>query len=120
MALGQAAGTAAHLAIHGGRRVRAIDVEALQRMLLGQGQVITYFKDIDRADPAYAALQYFGSKGFFPDYYARSREPLERTQAAEWLKIAELTEAEAARVYRELGLHSGSVLWGMHRCTPEL
>ena len=125
MALGQAAGTAAHLAILRGQRLRAVDVDALQRMLLSQGQVLTYFKDIDRADPAYAGLQYFGTKGFFRDYYARSREPLERAQAAAWLRIAQpeksglerllskapgaLTTGEAANVYRALGLQKADL-----------
>ena len=66
--LGQAAGTAAHLALKEGVEPRHVNVETLQRKLLRQGQVLTYFKDIDRADPAYAALQYFGTKGFFKDY----------------------------------------------------
>jgi hypothetical protein len=33
-------------------------------------------------------MQFFGTKGFFPDYYARSSEPLESAPAAQWLKIA--------------------------------
>jgi len=33
-------------------------------------------------------MQFFGTKGFFKDYYARSSEPLAYSQAAEWLKIA--------------------------------
>jgi len=119
MALGQAAGTAAHLAIAGNQRLRAIDVKALQRLLLDQGQVLTYFKDIDRADPAYRALQYFGTQGFFRDYFARSREPLDRAQAGEWLAVTEpeksrlarigtapgiVTKSEAAEIYRAMGI----------------
>ena len=88
MAMGQAAGMAAHLAIEGDTPVSKVDVEKLQRMLLERGQVLTYFKDLDAADPAFRALQFFGTKGFFPDYYARSGEPLESAQAAKWLKIA--------------------------------
>jgi hypothetical protein len=86
MALGQAAGVAAHLSIAGNCAPRGVDVDRLQRILVGQGQVITYFKDIDRKDPAYAALQYFGAKGFFKDYYARSREALEPAVAEEWAR----------------------------------
>jgi hypothetical protein len=88
MALGQAAGTAAHLAIASGRQPRALEVEKLQRLLLRQGQVLTYYKDMDRNDPAHAALQYFGTKGFFADYQARSREPLDAATAAEWSRLA--------------------------------
>lgn len=86
MALGQAAGVAAHLSIASNVAPRGVDIDKLQRILVGQGQVITYFKDIDHKDPAYAALQYFGAKGFFTDYYARSRDALEPAVAAEWSK----------------------------------
>lgn len=88
MALGQAAGVAASLAIESGKQPRAIDTARLQREILKRGQVITYFKDIDRADPAYEALQYFGTKGFFPDYLARSKDPLDIETAARWWRIA--------------------------------
>ena len=87
MALGQAAGVAAHLSISGNRNLRDVDVGRMQRTLIAQGQVVTYFRDLDRKDPAFAALQYFGTKGFFRDYEARSREPLDRSTAIVWLKI---------------------------------
>jgi hypothetical protein len=49
MALGQAAGVAAHLAIRKGTRLRSVDASDMQRILLKQDQVITYFKaDADR------------------------------------------------------------------------
>ncbi len=89
MAIGQAAGVASHLAITAGLQPRQVDTEKLQRILVAQGQVLTYFKDIDRRDPAYAALQYFGTKGFFPDYYARSRDSIDPKTAAGWWKLAQ-------------------------------
>jgi len=85
MALGQAAGTAAHLALRDRTPPRRVDVAGLQRELLRAGQVITFFKDIDRASPDYAALQYFGSKGFFPDYFARAKEFITPAIARDWL-----------------------------------
>jgi hypothetical protein len=88
MAMGQAAGTAAHLAISDKKELRDISVETLQRLLLKQGQVLTYFRDIDRSDPAYEAIQYFGTKGFFKNYYSRSREPLDSKTSEEWVAIA--------------------------------
>lgn len=86
MALGQAAGTAAHLALIDGRQPRDVDVEALQRLLLKQGQVLTWFSDLDRKDPAHDALQFLGAKGFFPTYRAESQEPLDLATAAAWLR----------------------------------
>jgi hypothetical protein len=89
MALGQAAGVAAHLALASNRQPRAVDISDLQRALLRQGQVLTHFEDIDVRDPAHAALQYFGTKGFFTGYQTRSHDVLERTLAAAWLaKVA--------------------------------
>ena len=88
MALGQAAGAAAHLAVGAQVEPRDVDVGRLQRLLLSDGQVITYFSDIDTADPAFEALQYYGTKGFFDDYTARSDEPLTRDQAVRWVGLA--------------------------------
>ena len=88
MALGQAAGVAAHFCIQRNLQPRHLNVTALQRELLRRDHVLTYFKDIDRSDPAFAAIQYFGTKGFFPDYYSHSREPVLRSTAEDWAKLA--------------------------------
>ena len=93
MALGQAAGTAAYLSLHNHVAVQKVDVDQLQRKLIEGGQLLTYFKDIDRSDPAFPALQYFGTKGFFPDYFARSKDPVTRQTAREWTTLA-LPEAK--------------------------
>ena len=85
MALGQAAATAAHLALRDRVAARSVKVDALQRELVRAGQVITFFKDIDRASPDYAALQFFGTKGFFPDYLARPRDRISVETARDWL-----------------------------------
>jgi len=86
MALGQASGVAAHLAIRGEHDVRKVDVERVQRILLEQKQIVTYFKDIDPTDAAHAAVQYFGTLGFFPRYEAEAGKPLDRQTAVIWLK----------------------------------
>lgn len=88
MALGQAAATAAHLALRDRVQPRQVEIEGLQRALLRGGQVLTFFQDIDRASPDYAALQYFGTKGFFREYHAHAREPVTRATAREWLGLA--------------------------------
>ncbi len=84
MALGQAAGTAAHLAIERGVQPRAVDVPTLQRRLLERGQVLTYFRDLDRKHPHFAALQYLGTKGCFPDYDAQVDEPISAADSRDW------------------------------------
>lgn len=57
-------------------------------MLLRQKQVLTYFKDIDQNHPAYAGVQYFGTRGFFEDYVAAADQPLTGDIARKWLRLA--------------------------------
>lgn len=109
MALGQAAGTAAHLAMEMKLPPSAIPVAALQRRLLQAGQVITFFHDVPGPDPVWLqlnrpaersrqlvlsdipapryspGLQFFGARGFFESYYARPFDPVTRSEAVHWL-----------------------------------
>jgi len=88
MAMGQAAGAAAHLALAARAEPRTVSPALLQRLLLTRDHVITYFTDIDRKHPAYAALQFFGARGFFRDYRARADEPVDLPTARAWWKLA--------------------------------
>ncbi len=82
MALGQAAGLAAGLAIGSGAPVQAVPVAALQERLLAQGAVLMYFEDAGPAHPAWAALQFFALRGFFPEWQARLDEAIAPEDAA--------------------------------------
>lgn len=84
MALGQAAGAASALSVDSRRSPRTIDIDRLQRNLVEDHQVITFFSDVDFAAPHFAALQYFGTWGFFPSYKARPLQPVSRGVAAQW------------------------------------
>jgi hypothetical protein len=108
MTLGQAAGVAAHFAIRDNVAARSIRIDELQRELIREGQVLTYFKDIDKADPSYAALQYFGTKGFFRDYLARSHDKLDRATARKWLKLISPKSAATAQNSSEAGDFTGA------------
>ena len=87
MAMGQAAGVAAHLAIKADRQPRDVGIDSLQRLLLDDGQVISYFSDIDAKHPAFQATQYFGAKEFFTNYQLAPDEPVSQADAARWLRI---------------------------------
>ena len=93
MALGEAAGSAAALALERGVRVRDVPRGALQRALLARGQVITYFEDIapdgfvgfDEQSPELsAAAQFWGARGFFGQFAARPDDPLTQGEAQRW------------------------------------
>lgn len=88
MSLGQAAGVAAHMALTRDVELRDVPIDALQRELVSQGQVLTYFDDVPKEDSRFEALQYFGAKGFFEDYSARPGDPLEAHEAHRWAGIA--------------------------------
>jgi hypothetical protein len=93
MALGEAAGAAAALAVRLCMRPRDVPRAALQRALLAHGQVITYFEDVPplnfpgyEAQPAglSAAVQFWGTRGFFHGYRAAPDAPLASGEAARW------------------------------------
>ncbi|MFA4029690.1 MAG: hypothetical protein GDYSWBUE_000984 [Candidatus Fervidibacterota bacterium] len=77
MALGQAAGTAAGMALVYGS-TRKVPIDKLQRSLLEQGQVIAFFFDMpSKWGIEFAAAQFFAVRGFFETYEARLREALD-------------------------------------------
>ena len=102
MALGQAAGTAAHLALTFLPRpashapcpvsVRTIPIDQLQRLLLKHGQVIAFFHDLPPAGTEeFEAAQFFAVRGFFDTYELRASEPLDEGAAKKILhRFAEL------------------------------
>jgi hypothetical protein len=98
MAMGQAAGVAAALAIDSGKTVRAIDTEALQNELLKQKAILIYYRDVSPAHPNFDAVQYFGLRGFVPAYDFKPNAKLDAETAAQWSKWSGVeVEAGATR-----------------------
>lgn len=85
MAIGQACGAAAHLAITRETTLREVPIDDLQRLLLARGQVLTFFEDAEQCGPAHDAMQLLATRGAFADYHARPHAPLPRALAADWL-----------------------------------
>jgi hypothetical protein len=83
MALGQACGKAAHLAIDNGVAVRAVSVPHLQQSLLADGGTITYFDDFQGGSEAFTAFQWLGARGLNSGYLAKSQKRLSRREGAE-------------------------------------
>lgn len=63
MALGQAAGTAASLAIDSRRSVQNIDIQELQTRLIAQKATLVYFRDITPDDPCFPEVQRMALSG---------------------------------------------------------
>jgi hypothetical protein len=96
--LGEAAGYAAALAADRATTPGALDASALQRRLVADGAMLTYFEDVavDPDDSAAAAAQYLGTRGFFRGYTARLDEPLGAATAERWATFAAALRAGAS------------------------
>ena len=89
MALGQAAGTAAVLAIENDVQPRWVDVFALQQKLLESGAVLIYFEDAVPGDARYEALQFFALRGFLRDsWQAGLDRVVDEKTAGDWIAWA--------------------------------
>lgn len=86
MQTGEAAGFAAALAKKLHTTPAQLDADRLVRTLAERGQMISFFNDVNAAgpEPWIPAVQYFGTKGFFPTYDARPNDPLDDATARFW------------------------------------
>jgi hypothetical protein len=84
MALGQAAGAAAAVAIADGTGVRKVDLVKVQRELLRQKAILVYYKDVPPGHPAFEAVQFFGLRGFLPGWEAKPEAAVTEADAARW------------------------------------
>ena len=87
MALGQAAGTAACIAIEDNVPPRQVDIFKLQRRLLQQGAVLIYFQDVKPGDDHFEALQFFALRGFFgtDQWEANLKQLVTSNTAKQWI-----------------------------------
>ena len=92
MAMGQAAGTAACIAIDRKISPKKIDITELQDRLLEQSAVLIYFEDTEPTDKHYRALQYFALRGFYPisAWEAKLNEIVPENIALKWIDWAQV------------------------------
>jgi hypothetical protein len=103
MALGEACGTAAHLALRDEVAPRAVSVPELQDVLVARGAVITHYDDLRFDHPAFAAFQWLGARGLNPGYQARPDLKLTRAAAAERFQRVTAVEKRSWRPPNVLG-----------------
>ncbi len=108
MHVGESAGYAAALASARKCPPAELKCDELQRKLVENGIMISFFNDFDMAcrEDWVSAVQYFGTKGFFHGYNARPEAPLNADTASQWAKTTAALIAgggqqpENAQVYR--------------------
>lgn len=88
MALGEAAGVAAHLMIQLGLAGRQTPITSLQRELVSRGAMLIYFRDVTADDPIYPTLQFLGVRGAIPGWRAELDEPLSPSDCQLWTELA--------------------------------
>ncbi len=88
MALGQAAGVAAALAIDSDVKVRNIDIDKLQNSLVDQRATLFYFRDVTVGDKDFAMIQKMGLLGYLPEWEANLNAPVDEPTANGWQKLS--------------------------------
>lgn len=92
MALGEAAGIAAALALETGVAVRKVSLTSLQRALLKRNAVLLYFKDLTVSHPAAPAFQLLGLQGLVKGWFARPDEPITAEDVRDWSRALGVTD----------------------------
>jgi hypothetical protein len=81
MALGEASGIAAHLAIGNNTPVRRVSVAQLQHLLAARCGVITFYEDLGPDSPLFVAFQWLGARGLNSGYKATPEIKLDQRGA---------------------------------------
>lgn len=88
MAMGEASGVAASLAIDGQLTVRDIDLNQLQEKLIKHKATLIYFKDVATNSPDFEMVQYMGLKGYLPGWIASLDNSLDEETAKNWEELS--------------------------------
>jgi hypothetical protein len=86
MALGQAAGVAASLAIDHNTKVRNISTTDLQNELLDQNATLMYYRDVAPGDADFKIIQKMGLLGYLPGWEAELDKPIDQATILAWQK----------------------------------
>lgn len=101
MALGQAAGIAASLAIDDECKIKNVDRGKLQSILLAQGATLMYYRDLKPQDDDFEMVQVLGLRGYLPEWEARLDDVVDKETATLWEKLSGLSlDYEANKTVR--------------------
>jgi hypothetical protein len=88
MALGQAAGIAASIAIDDQVKIKRIDTQKLQKMLIAQKATLMYYRDVKPTDENFEMVQTLGLLGYLPEWEARLNDPVDAASIMAWEKLS--------------------------------
>jgi hypothetical protein len=101
MALGQAAGIAAHIAKETNKAVGNISIEALQNRLIETGATLVYYKDVEVDGPDHELVQFMGVRGYLPGWNANLDEAVDEGTAREWTRLSGVPVSEQGVLRRK-------------------
>lgn len=84
MALGQAAGITASLAIDCGVTVRDVNIAMLQDLLIQQKATLIYYRDVQPENPNFTLVQYMGLRGYLPEWNASLQDAVDEDTLQKW------------------------------------
>lgn len=98
MAMGQAAGVTAALALEGSSvKVQQVDQGKLQEALLSQNATLIYYKDVNPADPDFKMVQYMGLRGYLPGWEASLKSTVSAADLELWTKLSNNKSLKAGK-----------------------
>lgn len=84
MALGEAAGIAASIAIDESTPMNKVDIDKLQKKLINNKATLIYFRDVNIEDPDFAMVQYMGIRGYLLEWNANLDKIISIEAAEKW------------------------------------
>ncbi len=84
MALGQAAGITASLAIDYETNVRDISIDKLQEILIKQKATLIYYRDVQPENPHFPLVQYMGLRGYLPEWEVNLQDTIDKETLQRW------------------------------------
>ena len=91
MALGQAAGIAASLAIDRKVAVQDVDMSILQDLLIDQKATLIYFRDLRPENTGFHLAQYMGLRGYLPGWDADLQGTVDEKTLQDWVHYVGLS-----------------------------
>jgi hypothetical protein len=90
MAIGQAAGVMASLAIDGNTKLKNVNQQRLQDILTDQKATLIYYRDVDPSNPDFKMVQFMGLRGYLPGWKADLAATIDQESGELWGKLSAL------------------------------
>jgi hypothetical protein len=90
MALGQAAGVASSLAIDTNSKIKNVDIDRMQEILVEQKATLIFYKDIRPEDPNFEMVQFMGVRGYLPEWNAELSKTIDNECLLRWKTLSNI------------------------------